>query len=75
MVNIMCPADALTPNGVDCGLATYIDRQLAGDFGRGLKRYLRGPWIEGKPQQGYQLPMIPSNTSRPASRPPTSLAR
>lgn len=59
MVNVMCPADEFTPNGVDCGLATYIDRQLAGDFGRGLKRYSRGPWMEGRPQQGYQLPMIP----------------
>jgi gluconate 2-dehydrogenase gamma chain len=59
MVNVMCPADELTPSGVDCGLATYIDRQLAGDFGRGLKRYSRGPWLEGKPQQGYQLPMTP----------------
>src|SRR4051812_38381824 len=33
MVNIMCPADEMTPNGVDCGLPVYIDRQLAGDFG------------------------------------------
>src|SRR6266446_5818329 len=41
MVNIMRPADEFTPNGVDCGLATYIDRQLAGDFGRGAKRYSR----------------------------------
>src|SRR5262245_10775988 len=24
MVNVMCPADALTPNGVECGLATYM---------------------------------------------------
>jgi gluconate 2-dehydrogenase gamma chain len=59
MVNIMCPADNLTPSGVDCGLATYMDRQLAGDFGRGLKRYTQGPWIAGKPQQGYQLPLNP----------------
>jgi gluconate 2-dehydrogenase gamma chain len=59
MVNIMCPADAMTPNGVDCGLPIYIDRQLAGDFGRGLKRYTQGPWQQGKPQQGYQLPLNP----------------
>ncbi|HEY4340593.1 MAG TPA: gluconate 2-dehydrogenase subunit 3 family protein [Steroidobacteraceae bacterium] len=59
MVNIMCPADDLTPNGVDCGLPIYIDRQLAGDFGRGSKHYARGPWIQGRPQQGYQLPMTP----------------
>ena len=59
MVNIMCPADEFTPNGVDCGLATYIDRQLAGDFGKGSKRYMRGPFGEGKPQQGNQLPLTP----------------
>ncbi len=59
MVNTMCPADEFTPNGVDCGLATFIDRQLAGDFGRGARRYLRGPWQQGKPQHGYQLPLTP----------------
>jgi gluconate 2-dehydrogenase gamma chain len=59
MVNVMCPADEWTPNGVDCGLPLYIDRQLAGDFGRGAKRYSRGPWQQGKPQHGYQLPMTP----------------
>jgi gluconate 2-dehydrogenase gamma chain len=59
MVNIMCPADEFTPAGVDCGLATYIDRQLAGDFGRGAKRYMRGPWQAGKPELGYQSPLTP----------------
>jgi gluconate 2-dehydrogenase gamma chain len=33
MVNALCRADHLTPNGVDCGLAAFIDRQLAGEFG------------------------------------------
>lgn len=60
MVNIMCPADEFTPAGVDCGLALYIDRQLAGDFGRGARRYMRGPWRVGKPQLGYQLPLTPA---------------
>src|SRR6185437_1569742 len=55
----MCPADHLTPNGVDCGLAVYIDRQLAGGFGKGERLYMRGPWKAGKPQQGYQLPLTP----------------
>jgi len=59
LVNFMCPADSLTPNGVDCGLATYIDRQLAGDFGRGDRLYRVGPWRPGKPQLGYQLPLTP----------------
>ena len=60
LVNVMCPADALTPSGTDCGLAVYIDRQLAGDFGKGGRLYSQGPWIQGKPQQGYQLPMKPA---------------
>jgi gluconate 2-dehydrogenase gamma chain len=59
MVNVMCPADHLTPTGVDCGLATYIDRQLAGGFGQGERLYMRGPWRKGKPQLGYQLPLTP----------------
>src|SRR5258706_15583374 len=59
LVNVMCPADELTPNGVDCGLATFIDRQLAGAFGAGQGRYMRGPWKKGKPQLGFQLPLTP----------------
>src|SRR5262249_36901114 len=59
LVNIMCPADGLTPSGTDCGLATYIDRQLAGGFGKGERLYMRGPWKQGKPQHGYQLPLTP----------------
>src|SRR5258706_144701 len=59
LVNIMCPADEYTPNGVYCSLATYIDRQLAGSFGKGAGRYLRGPWPQGKPHDGYQLPLTP----------------
>jgi gluconate 2-dehydrogenase gamma chain len=59
MVNVMCPEDALTPNGVDCRLATYMDRQLAGAFGRGDRLYRQGPVRTGKPQHGYQLPLTP----------------
>jgi gluconate 2-dehydrogenase gamma chain len=59
LVNVMCPADDLTPNGVDCGLAIYIDRQLAGAFGKGEGRYLRGPFKQGKPQLGLQMPLTP----------------
>jgi gluconate 2-dehydrogenase gamma chain len=59
LVNVMCPADHLTPNGVDCGLAIYMDRQLAGGFGQGERLYMHGPWKKGKPQFGYQLPLTP----------------
>ncbi|WLB56572.1 gluconate 2-dehydrogenase subunit 3 family protein [Bradyrhizobium japonicum] len=59
LVNVMCPADSFTPNGVDCGLAIYIDRQLAGGFGKGERLYMHGPWKAGKPEHGYQLPLTP----------------
>ncbi len=59
LVNVLCPADELSPNGVDCGLAVYFDRQLAGQYGQGDRRYLRGPFKRGKPELGLQLPLTP----------------
>ena len=59
LVNVMCPADSLTPSGVDCGLAVFIDRQLAGAFGQGAGRYLAGPWTPAPPQAGPQWPGTP----------------
>jgi gluconate 2-dehydrogenase gamma chain len=53
------PADALSPSGTDCGLVTYIDRQLAGAWGNGARMYRNGPFFQGKPEYGYQLPLTP----------------
>ena len=53
------PADALSPSGTDCGLVTYIDRQLAGAWGNGARMYRNGPFIPSKPEYGYQLPLTP----------------
>lgn len=61
MTDAMCPPDGLTPSGTDSGLATYIDRQLAGAFGSGDRLYRDGPWVAGKPQQGYQHPGDPKS--------------
>lgn len=36
MVNTLCPADALTPDGVTSGLASFIDAHLAGDLDAGV---------------------------------------
>jgi gluconate 2-dehydrogenase gamma chain len=49
----------LTASGVELGIATYIDRQLAGAFGRGDRLYAQGPFRKGKAQHGYQLPLTP----------------
>src|SRR5947208_1021282 len=43
-VDTIIPADELTPSGTDCGLATFIDRQLAGGFGNGARLYRQGPF-------------------------------
>src|SRR2546422_6537135 len=59
VADTMIPADALTPSGSDCGVVTFIDRQLAGAWGGGAKMYRSGPFRKGKPEQGYQLPLTP----------------
>src|SRR6185503_16706773 len=56
LVEHMWPADHLTASGVELGIATFIDRQLAGAFGRGDRLYSQGPFRKGKAQHGYQLP-------------------
>ena len=59
LVNVMCPADEHSPNGVDCGLATYIDLQLAGPYGKGAGLYRQGPFRSGKLELGWQIPLTP----------------
>ena len=53
------PADKLSPSGTDCGLVIYMDRQLAGAWGGGARLYRSGPFLQGKPEHGYQLPLTP----------------
>ena len=53
------PADELSPSGSDCGLVTFIDRQLASAWGGGARMYRAGPFHQGTPEQGYQLPLTP----------------
>ena len=53
------PADELSPSGSECGVATFIDRQLAGAYGTGARLYRDGPFAKAKPEFGYQLPLNP----------------
>ena len=64
LVDHMVPADELTPKGTELGLNTYIDRALAGGWGKGERLYLQGPWKQGVPSQGYQLPLTPAELYR-----------
>lgn len=64
LVDHMVPADDLTPKGTDVGIAIYIDRALAGAWGKGDRLYMQGPWKRGAPSQGYQLPLTPAQLYR-----------
>ena len=58
-VDTIIPADELSPSGTECGVVTFIDRQLAGAWGGGAKMYRNGPFRKGKPEYGYQLQLTP----------------
>jgi len=58
-VDALIPADDLSPSATDCGVVTFIDRQLASAWGGGSKMYRSGPFRKGEPEQGYQLPLSP----------------
>ena len=58
-VDTFIPADDLSPSGSACGVATFIDRQLAGAYGNGARLYRDGPFHKAKPELGYQLPLNP----------------
>ena len=44
LVDHMIPADDISPKGTDLGVNIYIDRALAGSWGKGDRLYLQGPW-------------------------------
>jgi gluconate 2-dehydrogenase gamma chain len=64
LVDHMIPADEISPKGTDLGVNIYIDRALAGSWGKGDRLYMQGPWKLGAPSQGYQLPLTPAQLYR-----------
>jgi gluconate 2-dehydrogenase gamma chain len=50
----LIPADDLGPGGREAGCAVFIDRQLAGPYGRSEWLYMRPPFAQGTPEQGLQ---------------------
>lgn len=65
-VDRLIPADDLSPGGKDCGCAVFIDRQLAGPYGRFDGYYMSGPFQKGTKQQGPQSPVTPAQHYRRA---------
>lgn len=62
----LIPNDELGPGAKDAGVATFIDRQLSGPYGRAETWYMQGPWKQGTPEQGYQLKQTPAQLYRTA---------
>ena len=58
------PSDASGPGATEAGVIIYIDRQLAGPYGKDKYRYTKGPWPETYPEHGYQGKENPRDTYR-----------
>lgn len=65
-VDRLIPSDPTGPSASEAGVVTFLDRQLAGDYGAGAHFYLEGPWEEGEPTQGYQSRFAPAEFYRHA---------
>src|SRR6201984_819417 len=66
LVDRLIPPDPQTPGGKDAGCAVFIDRQLAGGYGRREGLYNDGPFQKGEKQQGNQSPLTPALRYREA---------
>jgi gluconate 2-dehydrogenase gamma chain len=64
LVDRLIPPDPETPGGKDSGCAVFIDRQLAGPYGRFEGHYMKGPFHPGTEEQGDQSPLTPAQHYR-----------
>ena len=48
------PSDESGPGATEAGVVIYIDRQLAGPYGRDKYRYAKAPFVDSIPEHGYQ---------------------
>jgi hypothetical protein len=61
--DVFIPQDEF-PSASQAGVVDFIDFQMATGYGQGEGLYLKGPFPEGTPQQGYQLPLTPAEMMR-----------
>jgi gluconate 2-dehydrogenase gamma chain len=64
----LIPADEVGPGALQAGVPNYLDKQLGGAWGSGERLYRSGPWKQGTPSQGYQLPFTPGELFHTALR-------
>jgi gluconate 2-dehydrogenase gamma chain len=67
-VDRLIPPDSRGPGGKEAGCAVFIDRQLAGPYGRSEGLYTRPPFMPAAATQGYQLPDSPAARYRAGLR-------
>jgi gluconate 2-dehydrogenase gamma chain len=48
------PSDENGPGATEAGVVIFIDRQLAGPYGRDKYRYSKPPFVDSVPEHGYQ---------------------
>jgi len=68
IVDRLIPPDSLSVGGKGAGCAVFIDRQLAGSFGKSTRLYMKGPFAKGLPTQGYQGALTPAGRYREGLR-------
>lgn len=63
----LIPSDGDGPGATEARVPVFIDRQLAGDFGRAATWYMQGPFQpDADPLLGYQSPLTPAEIYRQA---------
>jgi gluconate 2-dehydrogenase gamma chain len=67
-VDRLIPPDDRGPGGKDAGCAVFIDRQLAGSYGRAGGLYMKPPFMPGAATQGYQMSDAPAARYRTGLR-------
>ena len=58
------PSDESGPGAKEAGVVVFIDRQLAGPYGKDKYRYTKAPFVESVPEHGYQAKENPRDTYR-----------
>lgn len=66
MVDRLIPPDPTGPSASEANVPFFLDRQLAGPYGRGDHFFLGGPWPKGAPEQGYQSRFSPGQMYKAA---------
>jgi gluconate 2-dehydrogenase gamma chain len=64
IVDRIIPPDPQTPGGKDAGCGVYIDRQLAGPYGKNEGLFQGGPFQQGTKSQGPQSPVTKTELYR-----------